>query len=155
MPFIEEFPITIDLSGFQPNQTLILKGQNKTTFAGGSETLVVTPESIASGKATFIAESPTTEAAIKIEVTVSDDQAGASVLQELDIVKDLESRFIILWITNMGRRPANYRCDWTQLWTGSRAPLASFRRREELLPNVWQGAPLGTPMALTPPGTTR
>ena len=151
VPFVEEFPITIDLSGFQRNQTVILKGQNKTTFSGGSESLVLTPESIARGKATFIAESPTTESALTIEVIVADDQSGSSILKKLDIVKNPESLSMVVMDNKHGGAAARelpVRLDTTA--DGLSRTISLFPPEGGIIAHVWRGAPLGTPMASHP-----
>ena len=145
----EEFPITLEFRDFKQDQGVILKGLNKTTFSGGSDTLVLTPASVGLGKATFIAESPTSEASLSIDVIISDSQKNVRTLKRLDIKKN-DGNPIATARDNKHGGPRYRDSEFVRLDTTVDAlsrTLSLFPPKGGIVANVWQGAPFVAPMA--------
>jgi len=147
VPLVEEFPVTLDLRDFRKGQGVILRGTNDTTFSGGSDTLVLSPESVASGKATLIVESPTTKPSISIDVNIVTDVAGSPIRQQLEIRKDPEVGRVMRDNKHGG---AAFDLDILRLDTtvdGLAHSIALFPPKGGVSAFVWQGEPLVAPMA--------
>lgn len=148
VPLLEEFSASVLLNKVNRAEGISIKGLNGTTLLGGLDRLTLAGGSISDTRLQFIAASPISEATVRVEVTFTRASDNQVMTQVMEFDKDNASEIAPFRdnkhggasVTSVGPR-LDVSVD------GIARTVTMFPPAGGISVNVWQGTPIGTPMA--------
>lgn len=148
IPLLEEFSVSVLLDKANRAERISVKGVNGTILSEGLDQLTHAGGSILDNRLKFIAASPISESKVRIEITYTRASDNRTTTQTMEFDKDDSSEISPFRDNKHGGAaavPGEQRLDISV--DGIARTVTMFPPAGGISVNLWQGAPIGTPMA--------